>query len=323
MLMGRVLTGQMDQTDYQSAKEIIYCSNDASASYTPPDDANTPLASIGVELRQLDGRTYIKSLVSNSPAFKVGVRRGDELTQISKQKINGWSLQKIKEHLRGKVGSKVYLTMLRSGRERSLTVSRQLIKFPAGEISWMDNVLVFSMHTISDTTLSALQEVLSSQSSGLEGIILDMRDNAGGTVGALRECMNLLLPSGKKWMTAVEFGGVTTPFITDGNSLLPMNIPVVVVVNGQTAAGAEVVALTLRKHRSAKLIGEQMSGYYAMQSLFRLNDGSQLKVKVAEMRDENSKKWKVGGERPDIIVHNAGSRDVQLERAKSIIKQIK
>ncbi|MCX7683134.1 MAG: S41 family peptidase [Anaerolineae bacterium] len=274
---------------------------------------------IGVTLwRREDGALLLYPL-PDSPAARSGVLDGDILVAVDGEVISGTvSLDEVRTRIRGEVGTAVTLTISRPPAPLfDVIVLREEVLIPS--VTWRvidtDGVAIGYLRIESFTektqgeTAAALQELTQRQ---VEGIILDLRGNSGGLVGAAVDVVGEFLKSGVVLIERRRDGERSVEVQDDG---VAVELPLVVLVNGGTASAAEVVAGALHENGRALLIGERTYGKGSIQLVYGLSDGSALHVTTAVWLTPGHRQIDGLGITPDVHVPDEGEKDEQLDWA--------
>jgi carboxyl-terminal processing protease len=260
---------------------------------------------VGLEIQMRDGHVVIVAPLDNSPAQRAGLRPGEIILKVGGQDISDWPLNRVVEHISGKTGTKVTLTLQvpYTGRVRDVTLTRAAIKLH--EVTWRKlpgsdiahvRLATFDAGVTRDLK-KALEEI---QKDDVKGIILDLRDNPGGlldeAIGVASEFLNsgnvLLAKDAKGQLEAIEVekGGLAT------------NTPLVVLINEGSASAAEIVAGALQDNDRASLVGETTFGTGTVLGEFGLSDGSALLLAIEEWLTPNGHSIWHKGITPQFVV---------------------
>jgi carboxyl-terminal processing protease len=158
-------------------------------------------------------------------------------------------------------------------------------------------------------------------SNSVKALIFDVRDNVGGLVTSLEKCVDPLLPEGVIANAVYKDNHEETLVYSDESEI---EIPMVVLVNGNTASAAELFAASLKDFDKADIVGEQTFGKGVMQSVYKLDDGSAVSVTVAEYKTTVSDCYNGIGIAPDHIVPTSDEdkTDLQLSKAIEVINEL-
>jgi carboxyl-terminal processing protease len=238
---------------------------------------------IGAEIGEEDDVIVVVAPLSGSPAEAAGVRAGDYILAVDGEDIIGYSVHEAVRIIRGEEGTDVVLTLARDGVDetRDVTITRGEIKIDS--VVWEvreDGIGVIEIGRFSEDTTAlfteAVQEMLLADVSGL---VIDLRNNPGGL---LDQAMNIAgFWVGTDVSVLQKVSGEVQSFRSSGQDLL-RDMNTVVLVNGGSASGSEILAGALQDYNLATLIGETTFGKGSVQEYFELPDGSAFKVTVAE-----------------------------------------
>ncbi len=260
---------------------------------------------IGVEIQIKGPHVVVVSPIENSPADRAGLRAGDIILRVAGQDVTDWPLARVAEHISGRTGTKVTLTVQdpRTSLVRQVAVVRASVKMH--EVTWQKIPGTSLAHLrlasfdngVTKDLRSTLQEILDANASG---VILDLRNNPGGlldeAVGVASQFLNdgVVLQAkdskGKISPVPVEKGGIAT------------NLPLVVLINEGSASAAEIVAGALQDNHRADLIGQTTFGTGTVLQEFRLSDGSALLLAVEEWLTPKGQSFWHKGVTPDVPV---------------------
>lgn len=261
------------------------------------------------------GYIRIDEVLSDSPAAEVGIVAGDVIIHIDGADVTETGFDDAVDRLKGSEGTSVKLTIRRNGVDTDYDFTRRSIEVTTVYGNLVDGYLGYIRiegfkENTSEQFIETLQRLVS---NGAKAIIFDVRDNPGGLVTALEECLDPLLPEGKIAEADYRDGHSETLVYSDSSEI---NLPMVVIVNGNTASAAELFAASLRDFGKAKLVGEQTYGKGVMQSTTEFENGGAVVLTVAEYRTVKSDCYDGVGIAPDHPIQNEDpSVDSQLEKA--------
>ncbi|MBU0614352.1 S41 family peptidase [Patescibacteria group bacterium] len=304
--------GPVDEVElfYGSIQGMISSLEDPYSVFFDPDQANEfnqeldgSFFGIGAEIGEKDGYIVVVAPLEGSPAEVAGIRSGDRILAVDGNDTYDWSVTETVMHIRGEEGVEVLLTLYREGDDNSFDVSIERKEIVIDSVKWEvrdDGIGVIEVYMFNEDTTplfkDAVQELLA---ANVEGIILDLRNNPGGL---LTEAINLAGFWIENDTVVIErIGGEERGFSASGNARLA-GIPTVVLVNGGSASGSEILAGALQDYGMAILIGEQTFGKGSVQEYHEFNDGSALKVTVAEWLTPFGRSINKVGIEPDEIV---------------------
>jgi len=258
---------------------------------------------IGVTVYQSeDGGVVVYSLMEGYPAQKAGVLAGDIIKRIDGEDVTSLTLNDVAEKMRGPVGSTVKIDVFRpsTGATQTFTLKREDVIMKSVESRMLDKekgyirISGFKENTY-DQFMAALKEL---QGQGMKGLVLDLRNNPGGLVRSVYLIGDELLPKGLMVYTE-DKEGKREELICDDKYL---DIPMVVLVNGNSASASEIFAGAAKDMGAATLVGTQTFGKGLVQRLFTLPDGSGLNITIQKYFTPNGTSIHGTGITPDKVV---------------------
>lgn len=251
-----------------------------------------------------DGSGYLKitHIYKGSSAESNGVQIGDVITEIDGQSLLAMDTATAQERLSGEPGTKLSLKLVRNSEPLSVTLVRQQtdIESVIYEILAQD-IGYIRITTFNDKTADQFSEALDLIiTHNAKSVIIDVRQNGGGTVASLKPMLNRLIPAAVIAKAKYKNGMERTLIETDSDESL--DIPIVVLVDGGTASTAELFAAALRDWQNARLIGTQTVGKAVMQNTYPFQDGSAFVFTTAAIEPTKSPSYNGIGLRPDYVV---------------------
>jgi carboxyl-terminal processing protease len=260
---------------------------------------------IGAEVQIRSGHVVIVAPLDNSPAQRAGLRSGDIILDVDGRAVTGLPLDRVVAEISGPAGTSVTLTILdaSSGRTREVTLVRASIT--VHDVSWHrlpgTAVAHLRISTFGQGMTADLRKALTTiRHDGLEGVILDLRNNPGGLLTEAVDATSQYLASGNVLLTK-DSRGTVTPVPVKPGGVAP-DIPLIVLVNGGTASAAEIMAGALDDAHRAKLVGVTTIGTGTVLSEFSLSDGSALLLAVEEWLTPDGHVIWHKGITPEIVV---------------------
>ena len=242
---------------------------------------------IGALTRQFNNRTVITMVYENYPAYKNGLRIGDEVLKMNGVELSKLSTDEANHLMRGQVGTPVKLTIKRPGTEGALDLEfkREKIKISNVPYFGMVNSDVGYVQ-LTDFTPEAGKEVKNAvvalKEKGAKGIILDLRGNPGGLLFEAVNICNIFVPKGKKVVSTIGKVADSNINYETLNPPADTEIPVAVLINRGSASASEIVAGTLQDYDRAIIIGEKSYGKGLVQLSRPLSYNSQVKITTAK-----------------------------------------
>jgi carboxyl-terminal processing protease len=243
-------------------------------------------AGLGIQIDVRDGWITVVAPLPETPAERAGVQTGDQIIEVDGKSTEGWKNDEAVKALRGVAGSKVTITVRRSGIPEPLKypLTRAQIHIrsvPAGTM-FDGGVGYISLNPVSETSAGELrQEIVAMKRKGMKSLILDLRFNPGGLLDQGVAVSDLFLDSKQEIVsTRGRARGSTKQFFDDARQTWP-DLPIVVLVNEGSASAAEIIAGALQDHDRAVLVGTPTFGKGLVQTLFPLGEGVALKLTTA------------------------------------------
>jgi len=262
---------------------------------------------------------------ANTPAAKAGIKAGDIITAIGDQKAKDMDTETAVNLMRGPVGSPVELTIAREGVQSPFKVKlvREEISVPTVEGSMLANENNIGYIVISQFTENTGDEVVETlqrlRKEGMEGLILDLRDNPGGELNSAVKVADQFL--GKGPIVHIDYRiGRDHTFYSDPEKL---GLPLVVLVNKGSASAAEILAGAIKDSKEGTLVGTQTFGKGIVQTVFPLDNGAGLKLTTARYLTPDKHDIHKKGIAPDVVVEQEpGAKvDKQMETAIKLIRE--
>jgi carboxyl-terminal processing protease len=243
-------------------------------------------AGLGIQIDVRDGWITVVAPLPETPAERAGVQTGDQIIEVDGKTTEGWKNDQAVKALRGAAGSKITITVRRSGIPEPLkyTLTRAQIHIksvPAGTM-FPGEVGYISLNPVSETSAEELRrEISAMKGKGMKSLILDLRLNPGGLLDQGVEVADLFLDNKQEIVsTRGRARGSTKQFFDDARQTWP-ELPIVVLVNDGTASAAEIIAGALQDHDRAVVVGSPTFGKGLVQTLFPLGDKVALKLTTA------------------------------------------
>ncbi len=312
---------------YGTIKGAVAALGDPYTIFTTPDENKEFFASldgvyegIGIEVDIIDEKLTIIAPLKESPAEKAGIRPNDQIVAINNEPVEGLSLSEVLVKIKGKSGTKVTLSIIRSDSAPfNVEIPRGVIKRDSVEMDIKDGIAtvrIFRFGTDTNAKFrSAVDQIIA---QNIKGVILDLRSNPGGFLDSGVAVANEFIKSGM--IVEERFkNGSKTPFTADSKGRLT-EVEVVVLVNGGSASAAEIVAGALQDNKRATVMGESTYGKGSVQEVAQFSDGSALRVTVAKWYTPAGNSISDEGVKPDKVVeYISGTVDNQLEEAKKLL----
>ncbi len=295
---------------YGSLKGLVSGVDDAYSVYFDPEEAQAFAESlqgafegIGAEIGIKDEKLQIVAPLSGSPAEQSGLLPGDWIVLIDDTETNGMTIEKAVSLIRGEKGTEVVLTVSRNGYESLVEIPITRDTIVIDSVKWEideNNLMYISLSTFNNDTAGLFNEaVQEALTSGVDGIVLDLRSNPGGLLTSAIDIAAAwvgyeTVVIERKQNEATSFNGLIAPRLQD--------VPTVVLVNGGSASASEIVSGALQDYDFATLVGTQTFGKGSVQDYRQLDDGSAIKITTAEWYTPNGRTINETGIEPDVVV---------------------
>lgn len=302
--------GEADKTAMEdaAASAMIGSLGDRWSYYIPADEyeaymeqMNNAYVGIGVTITpQEDGGIKIIAVVAGGPAEEAGIQVDDVIIRVGDKSILGMTLDDSKQLIQGKENTKVSITVLRNDQEHTIEVTRRSIKTPVAEWEMLDERtgLVTIANFNANCATETIAAIEAAMENGAEQIIFDVRNNPGGYASELVKILDYLLPEGKLF-TTIDYNQKESTDMSDAKCL---DIPMAVLVNGNSYSAAEFFAAALSEYEAAVIVGEKTSGKGYFQTTFRLPDGSAVGLSIGKYYTPKGKSLEKVGITPDVAV---------------------
>lgn len=279
-------------------------------------------AGIGVEIGERDGVVKVLRTTPDNPARKAGVLAGDIIYKADDEDISSLDVENVAKKLRGKEGTKVKLTVVRDGEEKSFELTRETINNVSVYSDYKDDAAIITITRFdNDTGRLAREKAQEALSRKVSKVIIDLRGNGGGYVSAAQEVASLWVENGKLIVEQKSKKmGYNEKIYAEGGAPILNGVKTIVLTNGSTASASEIVAGALKDYGLAKLVGEKTYGKGSVQALNSLKAGEMLRVTVAKWYTPNGQNIDGEGIKPDKEVKRTFEQinkeiDPQLEAA--------
>lgn len=282
-----------------------------------------------VSLDTTTGFAKISGIIANTPAEEAGLRENDVIYLVDGETTQGYELSEVVAMIKGEEGTTVHLTIYREGEPDYLEmdVTRRKIESPTVNYAMYDNGVGYIQITeFDEVTSDQFAEALAFiKSHDAKGLILDLRSNPGGSLPVVVDIARSILPKGLIVYTEDKYGD-RDEYNCDGKNEL--QIPMVVLVNGNSASASEILAGAIKDYHKGTLIGTTTFGKGIVQRILPLTDGTALKLTISSYYTPNGNNIHGIGIEPDIVCEFDSDAyydegvDNQLERAMQEIEKM-
>lgn len=242
---------------------------------------------IGSLIHQEGGKIFVAEPYEGLPADKAGLKIGDRIVAVNGESTEGKTNADVSSAMRGQAGTQVTLRLEREGKEFDVTITRAEIRLPNVPYSGMveGNIGYIRLDEFTQNAAKNVREAfkkLKRDNPGMKGIILDLRGNGGGLMGEAVDIVNIWVPQNE---LVVETKGKVVSKNIKSRTRMPaedLDIPVAVLINGQSASASEIVSGSLQDLDRAVVIGERSYGKGLVQNILPMPYNSQMKVTVSK-----------------------------------------
>ena len=256
-----------------------------------------------MEQNRETGEIRVVQGYEGSPAAEAGILSGDVLYKVGDKLASGMDVTEIADQIRSGDTSEINLTVKREGLEEPLTVTiiPDTVEIPVVSSRMLENETGYiQIAEFTDGTSEQFRKAYEElQEQKLQGLIIDLRNNPGGLLDSVCDTLEQILPEGMIVYTEDKYGK-REEHTCDGKT--PIQIPLIVLVNGNSASAAEIFAGAVKDHGVARLVGETTFGKGIVQKIYQLSDGSAVKITVSKYYTPNGINIHGTGIDPDIEV---------------------
>jgi carboxyl-terminal processing protease len=302
-------------------KKLIYgaingmlTSLDPHSSFMPPDtykemkiDTKGAFGGLGIEITVKDGILTVISPIEDTPAFKAGIKAGDQILKIDDKFTKDLTVTDAVKRMRGVKGTKVTLTIMREGFEKTkeFVLERDIIQVKSVKYKVLDDgygyVRISQFQEKTDDDLEKALRALEPDHKPLKGLVLDLRNDPGGLLDqAVRVCEHfvdegklIVYTEGREKDSQMRF--------TSRKGGKEGNYPIVVLINSGSASASEIVAGCLQDHKRAVVMGTSSFGKGSVQTIIPLSDNSGLRLTTARYFTPSGRSIQAKGITPDIV----------------------
>lgn len=271
------------------------------------------------------GFCAISGVIKNSPAEEAGLMEGDIIYKVDGEDMAGLELDEVVSNIRGEEGSEVTLTLVRDGKNMEVTLTRARVNTPTVDSEMLqDGIGYLQITEFDDVTTEQFNENMAQlKADGLKGLIIDLRGNPGGNVTTVCAIAEQLLPEGLIFYMEDKDGN-KTEYKCDGADF---DLPLVVLVNEYSASAAEILSGAVKDAGIGKLVGKKTFGKGIVQNVIPLEDGSAIKLTIANYYTRGGNDIHLKGVEPDVEVdldtdaYLDDGTDTQLDKALEVLME--
>lgn len=328
-------TGKISRRELDDAalKGLIVSLHEPQCRYLSPEDYDKDFGTdphkIGgtgmyvTEEKDADGFYVVICTLDGFPAQKSGIRPGDRIASVDGESVKGWEYEALGRKIRGRIGTRVNLSLERRGAVSPITVPLERV--------WMNpnpKTLFFTMLDsrtgylyltyLGDRAEFELEDAIASlKAKGMKKLVLDVRNNAGSAEGPIKLCQRLI-PAGKLIVTKITRAGKMHYKSEGGNY---SDLPLLVLINENTSKSGMMLAAILKEQERARIVGMPSTAKMKADEVIPLNDGSALKIITSYYRLSEGKIFEKETIKPDLevpmdpFIPFESKEDIQLKKA--------
>jgi len=263
---------------------------------------------LGIEVSMEDGFVKVVAPIDDTPAQRAGIQAGDLIIRLDDTPVKGMSLNDAVKLMRGTPGTDIVLTVVRKGEDAPLTITitRDIIKVKSVKSRTLEKgfgyVRITSFQTKTGEQMrKAISDLKKENKGELNGLVLDLRNNPGGVLGAAVAVSDAFLKEGLVVYTEGRAEDAELKFNATPDDVLN-GAPIVVLVNEGSASASEIVAGALQDHKRAVIMGSQSFGKGSVQTIFPMSNQSAVKITTARYYTPAGRSIQAEGIVPDIKV---------------------
>jgi carboxyl-terminal processing protease len=287
---------------------------DPHSAYLTPDlykelqvDTKGSFGGLGIEITSRNGVLTVVSPIEDTPAYRAGVKAGDQIMKIEGEFTKDMTLVDAVKKMRGPKDTKVTLTLKRENVPElfDVTLTREIIKIQSVKSKMLEKgygyVRVTQFQERTDDDLERALKTLDKEAGGLQGLVLDLRNDPGGLLTQAVKVSDLFLDSGLIVYTDGRLENQKQKYFAHKPGTWA-DFPMVVLVNGGSASASEIVAGALQDHKRALVLGTTTFGKGSVQTILPLDDNSALRLTTARYFTPSGRSIQATGIVPDIVM---------------------
>jgi carboxyl-terminal processing protease len=269
------------------------------------DGTEGEFGGIGIQTGMRENMLTVIESLENTPAFRAGIKAGDKIMKVNNVFTRDMSLQDAANKIKGNPSTTVKITILRDGwkEKKDFTIIREIIKIKSVKSKMLKNGIGYiKIHQFQQQTASEFSAAMAElKRENMKCLILDLRNNPGGLLHSAVKVASQFIPSGKLVVYTINRKGQKKEHRSSENNPY-LALPVVVLVNENTASAAEIVAGAFKDWHRATILGTTTYGKGSVQSVVPLKDGSAVKLTIAKYYTPKGISIQSIGISPDIAV---------------------
>jgi carboxyl-terminal processing protease len=307
-----------EQTLLRAAINGMLTSLDPHSGYLDPkmfedvqEDTSGQFGGLGIEVTMEEGVIKVVSPIDDTPAQRAGVLANDYIVELDGKNVQGMALDDAVKLMRGPIGSKIKITIIREGATEPLyfELARDVIAQRVVRYTMEGDVAVLRLARFTEQAYPGIQKAIKDiyeERKGVapKGIILDLRNNPGGLVDQAVYVSDAFLKQGSVVLTRGRNEDEATRYDARPDDLDAKlaDVPLIVLINGGSASAAEIVAGALQDHKRATLLGTRSFGKGSVQSIIHLGANGGIRLTTARYFTPSNRSIQAAGIAPDIVI---------------------
>lgn len=272
---------------------------------------------IGVEITKVDEGILVANVFEKSPAEQAGILMGDLIIKVNGESTLDKTVKEVSNIIKNS-DDEIKITVQRSGIEKEISVKSRKVDITSVEKNKIDNVGYLKITTFSNTTYKQFREALESlEKEGINGLVIDLRDNGGGYLNPAVEIAEMFVEKGKNIYGLESKSNVEMYKDSTSES---RNYKVSIIINGGTASASEILTAALKESYNAITVGTTSYGKGTVQDTNELSTGGMVKYTTAYWLTPNGNKINEKGITPDINIESKEGEDLELKAAINAVK---
>ncbi len=282
------------------------------------NDTQGEFGGLGLEVTQKEGVIYIITPIDDTPAFRAGIKPKDKLVEINHEPIVGMTLEQSIERMRGKVGEKIHLGILREDDDgiKHFILKREVIKVKPVKFELVQDRYAYIRLTqfqkrSYESIVDALKEMKpkADKKGGFAGILLDLRSNPGGLLDQAVDVSSIFLKEGVVVSTESRDPQNKDIRYVKKSGFKDLSTPLIVLINGASASASEIVAGALQDYKRGVIMGSQSFGKGSVQTVAQLDKFTGVKLTIAQYMTPLNRKIQAVGIVPDVALDESENAD--------------
>ena len=305
----------------ESAIEGMLNSLDPHSTFLNTDELNElkiqtkgEFGGLGIEVTLENGLVKVISPIDDTPAERAGIKSGDLITHIDEEAVMGLSLSEAVSLMRGKVGSKINLTIKRRDQSLKIEIVRAIIELKSVKYSLEDNIGYIRVSSfnqkVDEEIKKAIKQMQGNNKNKIVGYVLDLRNNPGGLLDQAVNVTDIFLARGEIVSTRGRKKSDGSRYNAVKNDLID-GLPLVVLINQGSASASEIVAGALQDHKRAIIMGTKSFGKGSVQTILPSGENVAIKLTTARYYTPSGKSIQKTGIDPDILVEQSEVKPIQ------------